>query len=148
PRSRGSLHEMATARVPEPRRDDDRPLEPDLAVVRGWFDHALDRALEHVASLAAQPAAGPAPSPADFAALDEPIPEAGGDPRPLLDRVVREWVPKSFTAAGPGYVAYIPGGGLPTGPLADVVAGLTNRFVGIAAAAPLLVRLEMAALRW
>jgi len=139
---------MAPARVPDPPASSDRPLEPDLAVVRGWFDHAIGRALEHVASLADQPAAGPAPTAADFAALAEPIPEAGADPRPLIDRVVREWVPKSFTAAGPGYVAYVPGGGLPTGALADVVSGLTNRFVGIFAAAPMLARLEMTALRW
>jgi len=138
---------MASARVPDPHARS-FPLEPEVAVLRRWFDHAVERALEHVASLADQPAAGPVPTPADFAALDEPIPEAGGDPCPLIDRIVRDWVPKSFTAAGPGYVAYVPGGGLPTGALADVVSGLTNRFVGVFAAAPMLARLEMTALRW
>ena len=41
---------MASARVPDSSRAD-RPLEPDLAVVRRWFDHAVERALEHVATL-------------------------------------------------------------------------------------------------
>jgi len=70
-------------------------------------------------------------------------------------RKPRSYVPASATlivystvAAGPGYVAYVPGGGLSTGALADVVSGLTNRFVGVFAAAPMLARLEMTALRW
>jgi aromatic-L-amino-acid decarboxylase len=37
---------------------------------------------------------------------------------------------------------------LPTAALADLVSGLTNRFIGIAAAAPLLVRIETAVLRF
>jgi aromatic-L-amino-acid decarboxylase len=140
------LHDMSTSPVPD--RSGARPLEPDVATLKSWFDHALTRALEHVASLADQPAAGAPPDAEELRALVEPVPEAGGDPRPLIDRIVREWVPRSFTTAGPGYLAYVPGGGLPTGPLADLVAGLTNRFVGVFAAAPLLVRLEVTALRW
>jgi aromatic-L-amino-acid decarboxylase len=129
----------------DPRR---WPLEPDPAELRRWFEFALERALAHVASLAEQPAAGTPPSTQELAALDEPLPERGADPRPLITRVVDEWVPRSFTAAGPGYLAYVPGGGLPTAALADLIAGLTNRFVGIFAAAPMLARLEMTALRW
>jgi aromatic-L-amino-acid/L-tryptophan decarboxylase len=135
---------------PVPQRADPRrwPLEPDPAELRRWFDFALERALAHVASLPQQPAIGTPPTPAELAALDEPLPEQGADPRPLIARVVDEWVPRSFTAAGPGYMAYVPGGGLPTAALADLISGLTNRFVGIFAAAPMLARLEMTALRW
>ena len=124
------------------------PLEPPHETLAAWFHEAVDLALAHVASLPDQPAHGPAPSDADFAALAEPIPEQGRDPRPLLAQLIRDWVPKSYTTAGPGYLAYIPGGGLPTAPLADLVAGLTNRFIGISAAAPLLVALEVQTLRW
>lgn len=124
------------------------PLEPPHELLRSWFHGAVDLALAHVASLPEQPAHGPPPSAAELAAAGAPIGEDGADPLALLRTVIDEWVPKSFTTAGPGYLAYIPGGGLPTAPLADLVAGLTNRFVGIAAAAPLLVRLEVAVLRW
>ncbi len=124
------------------------PLEPPHELVAAWFHAAVDLALTHVAELPTQPAHGPAPTAAELAEIAEPIPEAGSDPRALLERLIRDWVPKSFTTAGPGYLAFIPGGGLPTAPLADLVAGLTNRFVGIAAAAPLLVALEVQTLRW
>ncbi len=124
------------------------PLEPPHDELRAWFHAAVDLALDHVATLGDQPAHGPAPTAAELTELSEPIPEEGRDPRPLLERVVRDWVPKSFTTAGPGYLAFVPGGGLPTAALADLVSGLTNRFIGVAAAAPLLVRLEVTALRW
>jgi aromatic-L-amino-acid decarboxylase len=123
-------------------------LEPSVDTLRQWFHAALESSLAHVASLAQQPAHGPPASRDELRALVEPIPEEGRDPRPLLDRLVREWVPKSFTTAGPGYLAYVPGGGLATGALADLVSGLTNRFVGVFAAAPMLARLEATALRW
>jgi len=124
------------------------PLEPPHETLAAWFHEAVELALDHVRTLPDQPAQGPAPSAAELAEAGAPIPEAGRDPRPLLKKLIGEWVPKSFTTAGPGYLAFIPGGGLPTAALADVVSGLTNRFVGVSAAAPLLVRLEAAVLRW
>src|SRR5439155_21962474 len=57
-------------------------------------------------------------------------------------------VPRSFTTIGPGYLAYIPGGGLYTAALADFIANTTNRFTGIWMAAPALVQLEANALDW
>ncbi|MDQ4024219.1 MAG: aminotransferase class I/II-fold pyridoxal phosphate-dependent enzyme, partial [Actinomycetota bacterium] len=55
---------------------------------------------------------------------------------------------KAFDAAGPGYLAYIPGGGLFSAAVADLVACVTNRFVNLAAPAPALVRLEANVTRW
>ncbi|HEV2754324.1 MAG TPA: aminotransferase class V-fold PLP-dependent enzyme [Actinomycetota bacterium] len=55
---------------------------------------------------------------------------------------------KAFDAAGPGYLAYIPGGGLFSAAVADLVACVTNRFVNLAAPAPALVRLEANVVRW
>jgi aromatic-L-amino-acid/L-tryptophan decarboxylase len=45
-------------------------------------------------------------------------------------------------------MAYVPGGGLPHAAVADFIAGVLNRYVGVAAAAPALVRLETDVLRW
>ena len=55
---------------------------------------------------------------------------------------------KAFDTAGPGYLAYIPGGGLYAAAVADLVACVTNRFVNLAAPAPPLVRLEANVTRW
>ena len=66
----------------------------------------------------------------------------------LLDPLFREWIPRSFNTAGPGYLAYIPGGGVFTAALADLIADATNRFTGIWRAAPALVQLEANVLDW
>ena len=55
---------------------------------------------------------------------------------------------RSFHCAAPGYLAYVPGGGLVTAALADGFSNITNRYTGVFAAAPLLARLEGIALRW
>ena len=48
----------------------------------------------------------------------------------------------------PGYLAYIPGGGLYPAALADFIADTTNRYTGVWQAAPALVQLEANALDW
>ena len=50
--------------------------------------------------------------------------------------------------AGPGYLAYIPGGGLYTAALAGFLAAGVNRFVNLALAAPALVQVEQNVVRW
>lgn len=55
---------------------------------------------------------------------------------------------KGFDPAGPGFVAYIPGGGLYSAALGDLIACVTNRYTGLAAPAPAFVQLEANVLRW
>jgi aromatic-L-amino-acid decarboxylase len=55
---------------------------------------------------------------------------------------------KGFETAGPGYLAFVPGGGLLSAAIADFLACALNRFTGLAAAAPGLVALEVSVLRW
>jgi aromatic-L-amino-acid decarboxylase len=54
----------------------------------------------------------------------------------------------SLNAAGPGYLAYIPGGGIYAAALADFVANGLNRYTGMSAPAPALFRLEQDVLSW
>ena len=102
----------------------------------------IERLVDHILSLETQPARG------DVAAADlcrrlrEPAPEQGVAYEPLLDQLLAEWVPRSFTAPGPGYLAYIPGGGLYPAGLADLIADVVNRYTGVWLAAPALVQLE------
>jgi aromatic-L-amino-acid decarboxylase len=108
----------------------------------------LRRMVDHIASLEIQPACGDVDVPDLCRELREPAPEDGVALEPLLDRLLAEWVPRSFTASGPGYLAYIPGGGLFPAALADLVADTTNRYTGVWQAAPLLVQLEANVLDW
>ena len=68
--------------------------------------------------------------------VSTPIPEGplpGGMPRAL--EILTRAVGASLNTAGPGYLAYIPGGGLPSAAVADYLAGSFNRFTGLTAAA-------------
>ena len=55
---------------------------------------------------------------------------------------------RSFTAPGPGYLAYIPGGGILHSAVADFVADAVNRYVGVFAAAPGVAQIETNVVRW
>jgi aromatic-L-amino-acid decarboxylase len=56
--------------------------------------------------------------------------------------------PKSFNTAGPGFLAYVPGGGLFFTALADLIAESINRYTTVWTAAPGLVQLEINVIRW
>ncbi len=79
--------------------------------------------------------------------FDEPVPEGGRGLEELLARLEPAFL-KSFNTAGPGYLAFIPGGGVPAAALADFIACMTNRYVNVTAAAPALARIEATVIDW
>ena len=111
-------------------------------------EDVVARSIEHIASVEHQPSRGDVDAAALCRSLREPAPEQGTALNQLLDHLFRDCIPRSFTTIGPGYLAYIPGGGLYTAALADFIADTTNRFTGIWQAAPVLVQLEANALDW
>jgi aromatic-L-amino-acid decarboxylase len=106
------------------------------------------RCVDHIVHAAQQPSCGDVDAGALCRSLVEPAPEHGVALEPLLDSLFRDWIPRSFTTIGPGYLAFIPGGGVYPAALADFIANTTNRFTGIWQAAPALVQLEANALDW
>lgn len=80
--------------------------------------------------------------------LDEPIPEAPSAPGELLDFLFKEVIPAAFNTASPGYLAYIPGGGLFSAALSELIAATVNRYTGMWTSAPAAVELETQTLRW
>jgi aromatic-L-amino-acid decarboxylase len=76
-----------------------------------------------------------------------PAPDRGRPFNDLLDQVWRS-AEKAFNTAGPGYLAYIPGGGLYAAALAEFLAAGLNRYVGMWNASPGLAQIEWTALRW
>jgi aromatic-L-amino-acid decarboxylase len=116
--------------------------------MREMADDVIERCIAHIVSLERQPACGDVDAAELCRALREPAPERGTALAPLLDRLFNDWIPRSFTAPGPGYLAFIPGGGLYPAALADFIADTTNRYTGVWQAAPALVQLEANALDW
>jgi aromatic-L-amino-acid decarboxylase len=132
---------------------DDRSirLEPAPEELKQWLASASRFVLDHLAALATAPAAGPIGAEGDAIAAEvsRPIgeePLAGGLPAALA--LLGRASEASLNAPGPGYLAYVPGGGLPAAAIADLLADCLNRYTGRAAPAPALFRLEQDVLAW
>jgi aromatic-L-amino-acid decarboxylase len=108
----------------------------------------LERVVRHIESLPYQPSRGDVGDLGAVRAMCEAAPEEGTGLDAILDSFFGDWVGRSYTAPGPGYLAFIPGGGLFAALLADMMADGTNRFAGFFKASPALVQLEANALQW
>jgi aromatic-L-amino-acid/L-tryptophan decarboxylase len=124
------------------------PLEPSGEELRSLVSEALDYLAPFVDELPDAPAAGLPDREALAARLYEKEAPEGGAPLAEALDVLREAVPRGFDTTGPGYLAYIPGGGVVTAALADLLADVTNRFVGMWFPAPALAQLEWNVIRW
>lgn len=124
------------------------PLEPPASEMRDLVHRALEKIIAHIESLPDQPAMNVEGATEFARTLIEPLPARGESYEKLLDFLFDEAIPRSFTAAGPGYLAYVPGGGLFHSAVADLIADAVNRYVGVCAAAPALVQLEANVVRW
>ncbi|WP_309670769.1 aminotransferase class V-fold PLP-dependent enzyme [Gemmatimonas sp.] len=123
-------------------------LEFSAHEMRAMADQVVARCVEHIATLPSQPLYGVQDAEALCARMRESSPAAGTSLTALLDDLFTTYIPQSFNTPSPGYLAYIPGGGLFPAALADFIADTTNRYTGIWQAAPALVQLEANALEW
>src|SRR3954453_5262250 len=82
-----------------------------------------------------------------LAALAAPPPRRGTNATELFAQIEHAST-KGFDPANPGFMAYIPGGGLYAAALGGFLAGGVNRYPGIARPAPAFVAMEAALLRW
>jgi aromatic-L-amino-acid decarboxylase len=128
--------------------DDAANLEMSAAEMRDLADKAVARVVQHIAALDRQPACGDVHAEQLCRRMREPAPEQPVSFDAVLDPLFDEWIPRSFTAPSPGYLAFIPGGGLFPAALADFIADGVNRFTGVWQAAPALLQLEANALDW
>jgi len=128
--------------------DDPASLELTAEEMQRMGEDALARIVAHVASLDRQPARGNVDAADVCLALREAAPDGGASLTSLLDPLFNEWIPRSFTTPSPGYLAFIPGGGLYPAAIADFISAATNRYTGVWMAAPVLVQLEANVLDW
>lgn len=129
--------------------EDPANLELSPARIRAMGEAVLDRVAAHIAALPDSPSVG------DYSRIEELCrgmregpPEDGTPLEALLDPLFEDWIPRSFGSSGPGYLGYIPAGGVYTAALADFISDATNRYTGIWKAAPALVQLEANVLEW
>ncbi len=130
---------------------DPSSLEPDRETLASWLETFASAALDHIDRLPDAHAAGQV-GPEGLAVAEavslpigeEPFPGGAPELAALLTRAADA----ALNTTGPGYLAYIPGGGLPATAIANLVGDLLNRYTGLVPAAPAFTRLESDVLRW
>lgn len=127
--------------------EDHVSFDPSIETARAMGSEVVERLATFIADLDDAPASDLDNAYELAASLRRPPPEDGEDFKALVDTVM-EAASKAFNTAGPGYLAYIPGGGLYAAALADLIACVTNRFTNLSAPAPALVQLEANVVRW
>ncbi|RKY18176.1 MAG: decarboxylase [Planctomycetota bacterium] len=144
----------------DPSRGVDGGLGVDTASDLADLDHTpeqmaamgravLDMVVAHQKEVMHAPCRGGVQADDVCRAIRQPLPpEQGREIEEVLRPLFDDWVKRSFTTPGPGYMAFVPGGGLFSSVLASLVGEGTNRFTGIFAAAPALVQLEGDVLDW
>jgi aromatic-L-amino-acid/L-tryptophan decarboxylase len=123
------------------------PLEPALDQMRAMGEAAVRLLERFVRDLPDAPAVDLDGALDRAEEVRRPPPDRGRRFDEVLGQVWRA-AEKGFNTAGPGYLAYIPGGGLYAAALGDFLASGLNRFVGLWSPAPALAQIEWTVLRW
>ena len=123
------------------------PLEPGRAEMAAYGRAAVDFVIRFTEGLQTAPGTGVA---ADRELRELLLRPPGDGPSDLADLLSTFGAAagKAVETAGPGYLAYIPGGGLYVSALAEFLARSVNRYTGLAGLAPELAAMEQGVLLW
>jgi aromatic-L-amino-acid decarboxylase len=124
------------------------PLELSTEQMVQLVDEAMAHIAAHIASLPEQDMSYTEGGAELARAHREDLPETGAPYRELLHLIFDKLVTKTYNCASPGYLAYIPGGGLFHSAVADLISNSLNRYTGVFIAAPGLIQLEINVARW
>jgi aromatic-L-amino-acid decarboxylase len=145
---------MRVTDIPDPdsnrhEAENDWPLELTGEALRHMVNNAMERVVAHLESIPRLPMSYTSGG-AELARSmrEEELPERATPFEELLATVFDQGLQKTYNTPSPGYLAYIPGGGLLHAAVADLIANAINRYVGVWVAAPGLVELEANVLRW
>jgi aromatic-L-amino-acid decarboxylase len=126
------------------------PLEPGRAGMTEMGNLVLGRVMDFIEGLPDRPASV---DPSTLAVSElvraflAPPPEGPGDLKTLLDQLSLA-TDSTLETAGPGFLGYVPGGGLYSSALAEFYTRAINRYGSVAFAAPPFTALEESVLRW
>jgi glutamate/tyrosine decarboxylase-like PLP-dependent enzyme len=123
-----------------------RRLDPSADQRHHLLREAGSYAEDFFRRLDAQPAYVPDPGLDGFSRF--PLAEEPAQLGALLEFYAREVDTTGILPASGGQLGYIPGGGLFPSALGDFLAGISNRYSGVAFAGPGAARMEGALLRW
>jgi len=123
------------------------PLDPSPEQMREMGRAALEYAIDFLGRRVGARAAQPPDAPEVARAHRGSPPEVGGEFAPLLELI--ETIANNATDnAGPGFLAYIPGGGLFASSIADLLSTTIDRYVNLWSEAPVAAQIEDNVVRW
>jgi aromatic-L-amino-acid/L-tryptophan decarboxylase len=126
----------------------DTKLELDSTQLRQLVEEAMAQITAHLDSLPAQVVWNSEGAGELARSVIEPAPENGVPAEGLFRDIFERLLAVTYNTASPGYLAYIPGGGLPHAAVADLISGVINRYVGVWIAAPALAQIENTVVEW
>ncbi|MFQ5743933.1 MAG: pyridoxal phosphate-dependent decarboxylase family protein [Acidobacteriota bacterium] len=116
--------------------------------MRALVDATMERLVVFIETLSQQPSYDDEGAAEMARSLIEPLPERGRPYQELLELLFEKVIPKGFGTGTPGYLGYIPGGGIFHSAVADLIADSVNRFTSIWLPAPGLAQIEAVVVRW
>jgi aromatic-L-amino-acid decarboxylase len=124
-------------------------LELSEEVMRKAVNATMDRIAHLVNTIEEQETDLSAEADPDFVrSFYESLPECGTSFESLLELLFGEASKYSLNTVSPGFMGYVPSGGLFHAALADLIGNSINRYVAIASVAPALSQIETAVIQW
>jgi aromatic-L-amino-acid decarboxylase len=123
------------------------PLDPSQEQMREMGEEALAYVIDFLTKRDTAPASSFEGAIDAARAHREAPPELGGDFGPLIE-LIEAIASNSADNTGPGFLAYIPGGGLFAASLADLLSTTVDRFVNLWGEAPVAAQVEENVVRW
>ena len=128
--------------------DNNSPLELTADQLRQDIEKTLEHLGQHITTLDQQPAWDLPDKSAGGIPPREGIPEHGLPLEHVLDDLFNHRLNPSYNPSCGGYLAYVPGGGLPHAAIADLISGILNKFVTLFQIAPSLSNIETDDFEW
>ncbi len=124
------------------------PLDPSADDMRWMGRAALEYLIGFIQGLDDAPANNAASGLELARSIAGPPSESGEVSFDDLLDTINDAARRTFEFSGPGYLAYIPGGGLYTAALGEFLAQGLNRYVGLWQASPAMAQIEENVTRW
>ncbi len=123
-------------------------LEPTSEEIRQMLALTSDRIIEFLDNIEKPANFDSSSSSKRARLLTEKLPETEQPFEKILDDLFENRIPNALPTTHPGFMAYVPGGGIFHAAIADLIAKVSNRYVGIDAVAPLMNQIEVDVVKW
>ncbi len=128
--------------------EDNSPLELTAEQLRHDVELTLEYLGRHITTLDQQPAWSLPQDATDEISPRENIPTQAIPLEDVLDDLFNHRIDPSYNPSCGGYLAYVPGGGLPHAAIADLISGILNKFVTLWQVAPGFANIEADVIQW